>query len=73
MTEKINLKVRNVIGTGDPLEAFDMIVLVCQWGLSDKCFICDGRVSRIWILDPPYEGATKACVCEKCHKKYGGE
>lgn len=71
-TETLNLKIRKVIGTGDPFDVIMLIPLRHDWGVPPDCIMnltepCDEKIRRLYVLDEPVDGHSVVGICEKHH------
>ena len=75
MTETLKLKVKTVIGTGDPLDGIMLVPLLCDWNVPKNCAYgaltgeeCDKPLRRIYVLEEPLQGHRSIAVCEDHHR-----
>ncbi len=76
--KKVTLGVNKVIGTGDPIDEIMLIPLISDWKVPRECIwnmtgeTCDKGLTRIYVLDEPFQGHDCVGACEEHHKALGG-
>lgn len=60
-TPTLQLQVKRVIGTGDPMDALLLIPLISQWGVPKECIYnvkeeCTAPLHRLYVLEEPLVG-----------------
>ena len=75
MTETLTLKVKTVIGTGDPLDSIMLVPLICDWNIPKNCAYgaltgqeCNRTLRHIYVLEEPLQGHKSIGVCEDHHQ-----
>lgn len=77
MTEK--LKVKEIIGTGDPFDMIALIPLLHDWKVPEGCIggvrdgeECNATATRIYVLAEPFQGFNCVRACERHHQELFG-
>ena len=71
--QAIKLKVKEVIGTGDPTDVITLIPLISQWRVPRECAWvltgeeCGKPLSRLYVLQEPIQGHRIVGVCRDHH------
>jgi hypothetical protein len=77
--ETIKVSVKQIIGTGDPLDAIMLIPLICDWHVPKNCLMalqgekCDAPIRRLYVLESAVQGHSVLGICEAHHVALGGE
>lgn len=76
MAETIGIKVKQVIGTGDPFDGTMLIPLITNWRVPRNCLAavwtgqeCERPLRRLYLLDEPIQGHGVVGVCEDHHQE----
>ena len=76
-TKTVSLKIKEVIGTGDPLDSIMLIPLITDWKMPRECVWtlkeeCKNPIKRLYVLDEPIDGHKVVGCCEEHHKIFKG-
>lgn len=70
------LRVKTVIGTGDPLDGIWLLPLIVDWGVPKGCIggaidgeECDAPIRRLYVLEEPFQGFMTVGCCEDHHAR----